>query len=379
MAENKRDYYEVLGVSKGASEEEIKKAYKKLARKYHPDMNPGDKAAEEKFKEVNEANEVLSDPEKKARYDQFGFAGVDPKYGAGAGGGAYSAGGFDFGDLGDIFGSFFGGGFGSARANPNAPQRGESLRTSVTIRFEEAAFGCEKEISIERVEVCDTCRGSGCAKGTTAEVCPDCRGSGMVQQRRQTPLGFMSTSAPCGRCGGKGRIIHQPCSACHGSGQLRRRKTLKVTIPAGIDNGQTISLRGQGNAGRNGGPAGDLLIAVTVRPHEIFRREGTSVLCEAPITFTQAVLGAELEIPTIDGKVKYSIPEGTQSGTTFRLKGKGIPGLNGRARGDQYVTVYIETPRNLSREQKEALRKFSDTLGESNYEQRKSFFGKFKL
>ena len=379
MAENKRDYYEVLGVSKGASEEEIKKAYKKLARKYHPDMNPGDKEAEEKFKEVNEANEVLSDPEKKARYDQFGFAGVDPNYGAGAGGGAYGAGGFDFGDLGDIFGSFFGGGFGGTRANPNAPQRGESLRTSVTISFEEAAFGCEKEISIERVEQCDTCRGTGCEKGTTAEVCPDCRGTGMVQQRRQTPLGFMSTSAPCGRCGGKGRIIHQPCKACYGSGQLRRRKTLKVTIPAGIDNGQTISLRGQGNAGRNGGPAGDLLIVIAVRPHEIFRREGTSVLCEAPITFTQAVLGAELEIPTIDGKVKYSIPEGTQSGTTFRLKGKGIPGLNGRARGDQYVTVYIETPRNLNREQKEALRKFSDTLGESNYEQRKSFFGKFKL
>jgi len=379
MAENKRDYYEVLGVSKGASEEEIKKAYKKLARKYHPDMNPGDKEAEEKFKEVNEANEVLSDPEKKARYDQFGFAGVDPSYGAGAGGGAYSAGGFDFGDLGDIFGSFFGGGFGGTRANPNAPQRGESLRTSVTISFEEAAFGCEKEISIERVEQCDTCRGTGCERGRTAEVCPDCRGTGVVQQRRQTPLGFMSTSAPCGRCGGKGRIIHQPCKACHGSGQLRRRKTLKVTIPAGIDNGQTISLRGQGNAGRNGGPAGDLLIVIAVRPHEIFRREGTSVLCEAPITFTQAVLGAELEIPTIDGKVKYSIPEGTQSGTTFRLKGKGIPGLNGRARGDQYVTVYIETPRNLNREQKEALRKFSDTLGESNYEQRKSFFGKFKL
>ena len=376
---DKRDYYEVLGVEKGASEDEIKKAYKKLARKYHPDMNPGDKEAEEKFKEVNEANEVLSDPEKKARYDQFGFAGVDPSYGAGAGGGAYSAGGFDFGDLGDIFGSFFGGGFGGTRANPNAPQRGESLRTSVTISFEEAAFGCEKEISIERVEQCDTCRGTGCEKGTTAEVCPDCRGTGVVQQRRQTPLGFMSTSAPCGRCGGKGRIIHQPCKACHGSGQLRRRKTLKVTIPAGIDNGQTISLRGQGNAGRNGGPAGDLLIVIAVRPHEIFRREGTSVLCEAPITFTQAVLGAELEIPTIDGKVKYSIPEGTQSGTTFRLKGKGIPGLNGRARGDQYVTVYIETPRNLNREQKEALRKFSDTLGESNYEQRKSFFGKFKL
>ena len=376
--ENKRDYYEVLGLKKDATDADIKRAYRKLAAQYHPDVNhnPG---AEEKFKEINEANEVLSDPEKKARYDQFGFAGVDPSYGAGAGGGAYGAGGFDFGDLGDIFGSFFGGGFGGTRANPNAPQRGESLRTSVTISFEEAAFGCEKEISIERVEQCDTCRGTGCEKGTTAEVCPDCRGTGMVQQRRQTPLGFMSTSAPCGRCGGKGRIIHQPCKACHGSGQLRRRKTLKVTIPAGIDNGQTISLRGQGNAGRNGGPAGDLLIVIAVRPHEIFRREGTSVLCEAPITFTQAVLGAELEIPTIDGKVKYSIPEGTQSGTTFRLKGKGIPGLNGRARGDQYVTVYIETPRNLNREQKEALRKFSDTLGESNYEQRKSFFGKFKL
>ena len=378
MAE-KRDYYEVLGISKGASEEEIKKAYKKLARKYHPDMNPGDKEAEEKFKEINEANEVLSDPEKKARYDQFGFAGVDPNYGAGAGS-AYGAGGFDFGDLGDIFGSFFGGGFGGgARANPNAPTRGESLRTSVNISFEEAAFGCEKEVSIDRVEQCPDCHGSGCAKGTTAEVCPDCRGSGVIQQRRQTPLGYMSTSAPCQRCGGRGKIIHQPCPTCGGKSMVRRRKTIKVTIPAGIDNGQTISLRGQGNAGKNGGPAGDLLIVVSVRPHEIFHREGTSVLCEAPITFTQAVLGAELEIPTIDGKVKYTIPEGTQSGTTFRLKGKGIPGLNGRGRGDQYVTVNIETPRNLNREQKEALRKFSELLGEKNYEEHKGFFGKFKL
>ena len=377
---DKRDYYEVLGVSKSASEEEIKKAYKKLARKYHPDMNPGDKEAEEKFKEINEANEVLSDPEKKARYDQFGFAGVDPNYGAGAGaGGAYGAGGFDFGDLGDIFGSFFGGGFGGTRANPNAPTRGESLRTSVNISFEEAAFGCDKDVSIDRVEQCPDCHGSGCAKGTTAEVCPDCRGSGVIQQRRQTPLGYMSTSSPCPRCGGKGRIIHQPCPTCGGKSMIRRRKTIQVHIPAGIDNGQTISLRGQGNAGRNGGPAGDLLIVVSVRPHEIFRREGTSVLCEAPITFTQAVLGAELEIPTIDGKVKYTIPEGTQSGTTFRLKGKGIPGLNGRGRGDQYVTVNIETPRNLNREQKEALRKFSESLGEKNYEEHKSFFGKFKL
>ena len=380
MAE-KRDYYEVLGVDKNASEDEIKRAYKKLARKYHPDMNPGDKEAEEKFKEVNEANEVLSDPEKKARYDQFGFAGVDPSYGAGAGGGAYGgAGGFDFGDLGDIFGSFFGGGFGGQqRRNPNAPQRGESIRASVSVTFKEAAFGCEKEVSIDRIEQCPDCRGSGCAKGTTAEVCPDCRGSGVVQQRRQTPLGYMSTSAPCQRCGGKGKIIHQPCPKCGGKGMIRHRKTIKVSIPAGIDNGQTISLRAQGNAGKNGGPAGDLLIVVSVRPHEIFRREGTSVLCEAPITFTQAVLGAELEIPTIDGKVKYTIPEGTQSGTTFRLKGKGIPGLNGRGRGDQYVTVYIETPRNLNREQKEALKKFSESLGEKNYEEHRSFFGKFKL
>ena len=378
MAENKRDYYEVLGVSKGASEEEIKKAYKKLARKYHPDMNPGDKEAEEKFKEVNEANEVLSDPEKKARYDQFGFAGVDPSYGAGAGGGAYGAGGFDFGDLGDIFGSFFGGGFGGTRANPNAPQRGESLRTSVTISFEEAAFGCEKEVSVDRYETCAVCHGSGCADGTSPEVCPDCHGSGQVQVRRQTPMGVFATTSPCGRCGGKGRIIKTPCTACRGSGLERKRRTIQAKIPAGIDNGQTISIRGQGHAGKNGGPSGDLLITITVRPHELFRREGTSVLCEAPITFAQAVLGAELEIPTIDGKVKYDLPEGTQSGTTFRLKGKGIPELNGRGRGDQYVTVYIETPRNLNREQKEALKKFAESVGDNNYEERKKFFKKFK-
>ena len=379
MAE-KRDFYEVLGVKKGASEDELKKAYRKLAKENHPDLHPGDKECEARFKEINEAYEVLSDPDKRAKYDQFGHAAFDPSQGFGGGGGF---GGFEgFGGFGDIFSDIFGGGFGfggGGGRNPNAPRKGDNLRATVNIKFEEAAFGVKKDVFVSKIEQCHDCKGTGCAEGTTAEVCPDCRGTGMVQQRRQTPLGFMSTSAPCGRCGGKGRIIHQPCKACHGSGQLRRRKTLKVTIPAGIDNGQTISLRGQGNAGRNGGPAGDLLIVIAVRPHEIFRREGTSVLCEAPITFTQAVLGAELEIPTIDGKVKYSIPEGTQSGTTFRLKGKGIPGLNGRARGDQYVTVYIETPRNLNREQKEALRKFSDTLGESNYEQRKSFFGKFKL
>ena len=374
MAE-KIDYYEVLGIQKGASEDEIKKAYKKLARKYHPDMNPGDKEAEEKFKEVNEANEVLSDPEKKARYDQFGFAGVDPNYGAGAGGGAYG-GGFDFGDLGDIFGSFFGGGFGGQRRNPNAPQRGESIRASVSISFTEAAFGCEKSVTIERSEQCPTCKGSGCAPGTTPEICPDCHGSGTVQTRRQTPMGVFASNGPCRKCGGTGRLIHQPCSDCRGSGAVRKRRTIKVNIPAGIDHGQTISLRGQGGAGKNGGPAGDLLITVMVQPHEIFRRDGVDVFCEAPITFTQAVLGAELEIPTIDGKVKYSIPEGTQTGTVFRLKGKGVPVLNGRGRGDQYVTVVIETPRSLNKEQKEALRRFSETLGENNYEKRKSFFKK---
>ena len=376
MAEQKRDYYEVLGVTKGASDDEIKKAYKKMARKYHPDLNPDNKEAEEKFKEVNEAYEVLSDPNKKARYDQYGHAGVDPNFGAGAG----FDGNFDFGDLGDIFGSFFGGGFGGGgrRSNPNAPQRGESIRLSLTISFEEAAFGCEKEVAVDRMEQCGTCGGNGCAAGTTPEICPDCHGTGQVQVRRQTPMGVFATSSPCGRCGGKGKIIHQPCSDCRGSGSVRKRKTIKASIPAGIDNGQTISIRGQGHAGKNGGPAGDLLITITVRPHELFRREGTSVLCEAPITFAQAVLGAELEIPTIDGKVKYDLPEGTQSGTTFRLKGKGIPSINGRGRGDQYVTVYIETPRNLNKEQKEALKKFAEAVGDNNYEERKKFFKKFK-
>ena len=378
MAEQKRDYYEVLGVSKGASEDEIKKAYKKMARKYHPDLNPGDKSAEEKFKEVNEAYEVLSDADKRARYDQYGHAGVDPNFGAGGFGGGFD-GGFDFSDLGDIFGSFFGGGFGGGRrTNPNAPQRGESIRMAVTISFEEAAFGCEKEVTVERYEACDTCHGSGCAPGTSPEVCPDCHGTGTVQVRRQTPMGVFATSSPCPKCGGKGRIIHQPCKDCRGSGMMRKKKTIQASIPAGIDNGQTISIRGQGNAGKNGGPAGDLLITITVRPHELFRREGTSVLCEAPITFTQAVLGAELEIPTIDGKVKYTLPEGTQSGTTFRLKGKGIPSINGRGRGDQYVTVYIETPRNLNKEQKEALKKFAAAMGEDEASGQKPFFKKFK-
>ncbi len=378
MAEQKRDYYEVLGVQRGASEDELKKAYRKLAKKYHPDLNPGDAEAEKHFKEINEAYEVLSDKDKRARYDQFGHAGVDPNFGAGGGSYGGGFGDFDFGDLGDIFGSFFGGGFGGARQSRNGPQRGESIRVGLTISFEEAAFGCEKEVGIDRIDPCPTCKGSGCEPGTTPEVCTQCNGTGQVQQRRQTPMGIFATTTTCPKCGGQGKIIHSPCKDCNGTGRQRRRKTIKVNVPAGIDNGQTISLRGQGNAGKNGGAAGDLLIMITVRPHQLFRREGNNVYCDAPITFTQAVLGGELEIPTIDGKVKYDIPEGTQTGTTFRLKGKGIPSINGRGRGDQYVTVHIETPRNLNREQKEALKKFSEAIGEGNYEERKNFFRKFK-
>ena len=378
MADQKRDYYDVLGVQKGATDAEIKKAYRRLAKENHPDLHPGDKEAESRFKEINEAYEVLSDSDKRSRYDQFGFAGVDPNHAAGGGGfGGGFDGGFDFGDLGDIFGSFFGGGFGGGRAR-TGPQRGESLRMGLTITFEEAAFGCEKEVILDRVEQCETCHGSGAAAGTSPETCPNCHGSGQVQQRRQTPMGVFATTTTCPRCGGKGKIISNPCKDCGGTGQVRRRKTVKVSIPAGIDNGQTISLRGQGNAGRNGGPSGDLLLVISVLPHQLFRRDGEDVYCDAPITFTQAVLGGEMEIPTIDGKVKYTIPEGTQTGTTFRLRGKGIPNVNGRGRGDQFVTVHIETPRNLNREQKEALRKFSETLKENNYEERKSFFKKFK-
>ncbi len=379
MAENKRDYYEVLGVSKTAADADIKKAYRKLAKENHPDLHPGDQAAEARFKEINEAYEILSNSDKRSRYDQFGFAGVDPNYAAQQGGGFGGGfdGGFDFGDLGDIFGSFFGGGFGGARSR-TGPQRGESLRTGLTITFEEAAFGCEKEVTLERVEQCPDCKGSGAAPGTSPETCSNCGGSGAVQQRRQTPMGVFATTGPCPRCGGKGKTISSPCKSCGGTGQIRKRKTVKVSIPAGIDNGQIISLRGQGNAGKNGGPAGDLQIVVSVQPHQLFRRDGSDVYCDAPITFTQAVLGGDLEIPTIDGKVSYTLPEGTQTGSTFRLKGKGIPNVNGRGRGDQFVTVHIETPRGLSREQKEALRKFSETLKEHNYKERKSWFDKFK-
>lgn len=384
MPEQKRDYYEVLGVSKGASDDEIKRAYRKLAKKYHPDMNPGDKEAEAKFKEVNEAYSILSDSEKRARYDQFGHAGVDPNYGAGGPGGGF--GGFDMGDidLGDIFGSFFGGGFGgfggSASSRRNGPQKGESLRASLTISFEEAAFGCEKEINLNRTEECEACHGSGAEPGTTAETCPDCRGTGVVRVQQRTGGFAFSSTAPCSRCRGTGKIIHTPCKACGGSGSVKKSKRVTVSIPAGIDDGQAISLRGQGNAGKNGGPAGDLIVGVHVKPHPQFRRDGTTVLYEQPVTFYQAVMGAELEIPTIDGKVKYNLPAGTQTGTTFRLRGKGIPELRGRGRGDQYVTVRVQIPTSLNGEQKEALRAFAEAMGEDVPEESglKGFFDKHK-
>ena len=367
MADQKRDYYEVLGVAKTASEDELKKAYRKLAKQYHPDVNPGNAEAEAKFKEINEAYEVLSDKDKRAKYDQFGHAGVDPSFGAGGFGG-----GFDMGDidLGDIFGSFFGGGFGGfggqRQADPNAPKRGASLRASVTISFAEAMSGCEKELSLPRMETCDDCHGTGCAAGTTAEVCPYCRGTGQVRiQRGGGSFAFTST-APCSKCRGTGKIIHQPCASCRGAGQIRRQRRIKVRVPAGIYDGQTISMRGQGSAGPNGGPAGDLLVNVAVLPDSRFERDGNDLYSKRQVSFTQAALGAELEIETIDGKVKYTLPPGTQPGTVFRLRGKGAPSVNGRGRGDQYVTVQVQVPTNLTGQQKDALLAYAEAMGEGS-------------
>ena len=365
---DKRDYYEVLGVGKDASESDLKKAYRRIAKDCHPDLHPGDTEAEARFKEANEAYAILSDPEKKAKYDQFGFAGVDPNYGAGAGGGFTG----DFGDLGDIFGDIFGaftgggfgGGFGGGRtASRNGPQRGENLRVRLTITFEEAAFGCKKDINITRIDACPDCGGTGCASGTTAEVCPDCHGSGTVRTQQRTAFGVFQSTSPCSRCGGSGKIIHTPCSKCRGAGTVRAQKTLNVTIPAGIDNGETISLRGQGNAGKNGGPAGDLLIVVQVRPSSIFQREGTNLYSTISLNFVQAALGTEVEVETLDGPVSLNIPEGTQTGAVFRLRNKGVPSVRTGNRGDLYVTVNLETPKNLSSKQKELLREFAELGG----------------
>ena len=375
MAEQ-RDLYEVLGLQKGASDDEIKKAYRKLAKKYHPDLNPGDKEAEKKMKEVNGAYEVLSDDEKKARYDQYGFAGIDPNYAGGAGGGGF--GGFQDFDLGDIFGSMFGGGFGGQQTRHNGPRKGENLRITLQLTFEEAVFGCEKSVSVTRNESCKDCGGTGAKKGTSPETCPVCRGSGQVQSTQRTPFGVFSSSSPCQNCKGTGKIIKEPCPSCKGEGRVRKTRTIRVKIPAGIDDGQTISLRGEGNGGTQGGPAGDLYVTVYVKEHKMFKRDGQDIILEMPISFAQAALGATLTVPTVDGKVQYDLPEGTQTGTVFRLRGSGVPSVNGRGRGDQYVKVNVEIPRNLNHEQKELLRKFDEATGDSCYSERGGFFKKMK-
>ena len=376
MAE-KRDFYEVLGVKKGASEDEIKKAYRKLAKENHPDLHPGDKECEARFKEINEAYEVLSDPDKRAKYDQFGHAAFDPSQGFGGGGGF---GGFEgFGGFGDIFSDIFGGGFGfggGGGRNPNAPRKGDNLRATVNIKFEEAAFGVKKDVFVSKIEQCPDCKGTGCAEGTTAEVCPDCKGTGTVMSTKRTPFGMVQSSEQCPKCRGRGKIIHSPCKTCRGIGSVRRQHKVSVSIPAGIDDGQTISLKGQGNAGLNGGPAGDLLITVLVQPHARFERDGASILLDQEISFAQAALGAEVEVPTLDGKVKLNIPEGTQTGTTFRLKGKGVPFLRNGGRGDQFVTVNVAVPRSMTSTQKNALRRYAETMGETV--EQKNIFGKHK-
>ena len=336
MAEDKRDYYEVLGVDKSVSDDDLKKAYRKAAKKYHPDLNPGDKEAEKSFKEVNEAYEVLSDKEKRARYDQFGHAGVAPNFGAGGGcGGGFTG---DFGDLGDIFSSFFGGGFGGGRrANPNAPRRGNDTAATVNLSFEEAAKGCKKPVKVTKIDNCKECGGSGAEKGTSAKTCPVCHGTGQVASTQRTPFGVMQTQQVCNNCQGSGKIIDKPCHTCAGKGRIRHTVEQSVDIPAGIDDGQVINLRGGGDAGVNGGPAGDLRINVNVRPHPIFERRGYDVYCEIPITFAQAALGDEIVVPTLDGKVKFTIHEGTQPGDEFKLRGKGIQRLNYSGKGDEYV------------------------------------------
>ena len=378
--QNKRDYYEVLGVEKNASDAEIKKAYRKLAMKYHPDQNPGDKSAEEKFKEVNEAYEVLSDAEKKARYDQYGFAGVDPNFNPNAGnpfGGFGGGGGFGFGDLGDIFGDFFGGGA-SSSARRKGPSKGQNVVAEIEISFEDAAFGCEREITFGRIEPCATCHGTGCKDGAQPETCAYCHGTGTVRTQQNFMGMTMQSNQPCPKCGGQGKIIKDACSTCRGKGKVRRNKTIRVKVPAGIDNGQSFRVRDEGNAGSNGGPNGDLLVTVRVRKHDIFVRDGANVLCEMPITFAQAALGATIEVPTLDGKVRYNVPEGTQTGTTFRLRGKGIPYVGYKTRGDQFVTVVVETPQKLTQKQKDLLRQFDDGASEETQPKRKSFFDRLK-
>ncbi len=378
MAE-KRDYYEVLGIQKDASEDEIKKAFKKKAREYHPDLHPDDPDCEEKFKEVNEAYEVLSDAEKRQRYDQFGHAGVDPSYGA-AGTGDFSGFG-GFGDVGDILEGFFGGfGFNGSgtKSTTNTPKRGADINVSVVIEFMEACRGKRQEMKINRMVICDSCNGSGADENTTTEVCPDCQGRGSIKATQRTPFGMISSTKVCPHCGGKGKIVKNPCGKCRGTGRIKSIRTVNVDIPEGIADGQKIRLSGQGDVGVNGGPPGDLIVLVSVKPHPLFTREGNDIHCEIPITYAQAVLGDEITVPTIDGNVKYTIGEGTQTDTIFRLKGKGVKRVNHTDRGNQYVKIVVEVPKNLTKKQKDLLKAFEDSLNDKNYAKRQSFFEKLK-
>lgn len=365
----KKDYYEVLGLEKGASEDEIKRAFRKLAIKYHPDKNQGNKEAEEKFKEINEAYQVLSDPDKRAKYDQFGTADFN---GSGFEGGF---GGFDFSDIGgfgDIFESFFGGGFGSSRRR-NGPERGADIEYTLNLTFEEAVFGVEKEISINRYERCETCSGSGAKPGTSPKTCDKCKGSGQIRVQRNTPLGSFVSVNTCDKCGGKGKIITEPCHTCRGTGKERKHRKIKINVPAGVDSGNVIPLRGHGEHGVNGGPSGDLYVNIRVSSHPTFKRKGFDIYIDRHISFAKASLGCELKVPTVDGEVKYEVPAGTQPGTVFRLKGKGVPRVNSSGRGDQFVNIIVDIPRTLSEKQKEALRMFMEASGESYEDGKKSF------
>ena len=383
--EDKRDYYEVLGISKGATEEEIKKAYRQKAKQYHPDLNPDDPDADAKFKEVNEAYEVLSDSEKRARYDQFGHAGVDPNFGAGGG---YGTGGFDF-DLGDIFGSFFGGGgfggFGGQRGNPNAPRKGEDFQTRLNLTFEEAALGCKKKVDVTRNDVCPDCHGTGAAAGSSPKTCPDCNGRGYVTVQQRTPFGAIQTQKSCPKCSGKGKVIDNPCPKCHGQGRVSVRTSVEVSVPAGIDNRQVFTVTGAGSAGINGGPKGDLKVAVYVKQHPLFVRDGYNVIIEQHISFTQAALGDKLRIPTLYGDVFIDIPAGTQSEDEFNLRGKGIQVVNGRNKGDQRVIIIVDVPKNLTQRQKELIQELEKELGvkrgapAGSNDKKSKFFDKFKI
>lgn len=374
MADSKRDYYEVLGLDKSASADDIKKAYRTLAKKYHPDVNPGNKEAETKFKEVGEAYEVLSDPDKKAKYDAYGFAGVDPN--AAAGGGGFGGFSTDFGDLGDIFSSIFGGGMGgSSRSSRNGPIRGESLQEQLTISFEEAVFGCKKGTNYNRIEKCPDCSGSGAAKGSSVETCKVCGGSGQVRSTQQTMFGMMQSTRPCDSCRGSGKVIKNPCSYCNGKGYVKVRKKLDLNIEAGIADGTPIAVRGYGNDGRNGGPAGDLVVYIRVRPHKYFEREGDDIYFEFPISFAEAALGAEVDVPTlVEGETeKFTIPEGTQTGTTFCIKNRGVKHFRGRGNGNLYFRVNVETPTGLNEKQKAKLREFAEACGSTATAKKRGF------